>query len=580
MNASIILRLLKYGLNHKATLFRASLLLLLATGLDMLAPWLTMIYIDQFVAVDDYEMSALVGIAVIYIGVIISANVLSYFQSLSYFDLSASVISELRQASFQHCLKLPMAYFHQHSHGETINRMTQDVEAVRHLFKNIIGRTIRDIVTISAVIISMLLLNMQLALVCIAFIPVFIAVFVAYRHFSLPLHRKIKQQSAKINGFLNESLQQVLLLQVFNAQPRFIKRLNDKAQTNITLSQRNVTLEALLLRPMLELLAILMMAALILSLGAMPTNLLAFGLLFAFFAYLARFFEPIINLMQSQGELLQSVAAAERVFQLLDYEMESPGGSILLNHCPTIRFHQVNFAYEQGESVLSNLDLTIEPGEFVALVGPTGSGKSTIAQLLKGYYQVNSGQIQLDQYIITQYQTNSLRKAITLVDQKPFIMQGSVRQNLLLDLVNTDDSQIHHVLAQVELAAWLASLPHGLDTVIDNNSPLLTLGQKQLLCFARALLQNSSVIILDEASASLDPASEQAIGRVIQQLRGKVSLLVIAHKLSNIKMADKIVVLQQGVLLQQGKHADLVRQGGAYHQLLACNDSQPNNIVA
>ncbi|MCE2597225.1 ABC transporter ATP-binding protein/permease [Motilimonas cestriensis] len=580
MNTSVILRLLKYGLNHKAILVQASLLLLLATGLDMLAPWLTMIYIDQFVAVDHYQVNTLVGIAVIYIGVIIGANLLSYFQSLSYFDLSAKVIAELRQASFQHCLKLPMAYFHQHSNGETINRMTQDVEAVRHLFKNIIGRTIRDIFTVIAVIISMLLLNVQLALVCIAFIPVFIAVFVAYRHFSLPLHRKIKQQSAKINGFLNESLQQVLLLQVFNAQPRFIKRLNDKAQTNIALSQRNVTLEALLLRPMLELLAILMMAALILSLGAMPSNLLAFGLLFAFFAYLARFFEPIINLMQSQGELLQAVAAAERVFQLLDHDIESSGGSLQLNHCPTICFHQVSFAYVQGEPVLSNLDLTIAPGEFVALVGPTGSGKSTIAQLLKGYYQANSGHIQLDQHLISHYQTDGLRKAITLVDQKPFIMQASVRQNLLLDLVHPDDAQLHHVLAQVELAPWLASLPQGLDTSIDNNSPLLTLGQKQLLCFARALLQNSSVIILDEASASLDPASEQAIQRVIAQLRGKVSLLVIAHKLSNIKMADKIAVLQQGVLMQQGKHADLVKNKGAYQQLLASNDSPPSNIVA
>ncbi len=580
MSSSQVLgRLLRHGLSFKTNLLTATILLLLATGFDMLGPWLTMIYIDEFVTSANYPMAKVIQIALLYFMIIVAANLMSYWQSLSYYKLSAKVIFNLRQGCLDHCLGLPMAYFHGRSQGEIIHTLSQDIEAVRHLFTHIIGRTLRDLVMVSAVIIAMLMLNTSLALVCIGFIPVFALVFLAYRRYSLPLHRRIKQQASHINGFLNESLQQVLLLQVFNAQSRFSEQLNGKAKQNIALNQRNIRLEALLLRPMLELLGILMMAALIISLGLMPNvpqganDPLAVGMLFAFFAYLARFFEPLISLMQSQGELIQAIAAAERVFRLLDEPRETCNGNHQLTQCPLIKFEQVSFAYQQDKPVLNQVSFSLAPGEMLALVGASGSGKSTIAQLLKGYYHTNQGQITLDGISITAHQLASLRQGISLVEQKPLILTGSVRQNLCLHQPLAD-KQLIKVLNQVGLANWLKQQVHGLDTEIDNTSPLLTLGQKQLLCFARALICHSQVIILDEASASLDPESEQAIARVLTQLRGKVSLIVIAHKLSTITQADNILVLNQGKLVQQGTHSQLSQQRGCYRDLLDSQNSE------
>ncbi|MCE2570531.1 ABC transporter ATP-binding protein [Motilimonas eburnea] len=568
---STLVRLLRYSLHFKKNLALACALLLLATGLDMLAPWLTMIYIDEFVSQGHFPLAQLVQIALMYLGVIISANLISYCQSVSYFKLSAKVIYQLREQSFNHCLSLPMAYFQRRSQGEIIHTLSQDIEAVRHLFTHIIGRTIRDLVTVSAVIIAMLMLNVHLALVCIAFIPVFAIVFLAYRRYSLPLDRRLKQQAASINGFLNESLQQVLLLQVFNAQSRFSERLNAKAKQNIALNQRNIRLEALLLRPMLELLSILMMAALIISLGLLPregaNDALALGMLFAFFAYLSRFFEPLISLMQSQGELVQAIAAAERVFSLLDEPSETATGKHKLTNCPVIEFNQVSFGYEPHKQALNDISFRLQQGDMLALVGASGSGKSTIAQLLKGYYQTKQGNICLDGINIDDYQLASLRQGISLVEQKPFILSATLRQNLWLTQSHKDEALIQ-VLEQVGLGTWFKQLEQGLDTQLDNASDALTLGQKQLLCFARAMLCQSQVIILDEASASLDPDSERAIARVLDQLRAKVSLIVIAHKLSTITQADNILVLEQGEIEQQGTHDQLSQQNGHYRDLL------------
>ncbi|MFO6422556.1 ABC transporter ATP-binding protein [Motilimonas sp. KMU-193] len=568
---STLVRLLRYSLHFKQNLALACALLLLATGLDMLAPWLTMIYIDEFVSQEHFPIAELMQIALIYIGVFITANLLSYWQSVSFFNLSAKVIYQLREQSFGHCLSLPMTYFQRRSQGEIIHTLSQDIEAVRHLFTQIIGRTLRDLVSVTAVIIAMLMLNVRLALVCIAFIPVFAIVFFAYRRYSLPLHRRLKQQTASINGFLNESLQQVLLLQVFNAQSRFSDRLNAKAKFNIALNQRNIRLEALLLRPMLELLSILMMAALIISLGLLPrdgtNDALALGMLFAFFAYLSRFFEPLISLMQSQGELVQAIAAAERVFSLLDEPSETATGEHKLSQCPVIEFNQVSFGYEPHKQALKDVSFRLECGDMLALVGASGSGKSTIAQLLKGYYRTKQGNIRLNGININDYQLASLRQGISLVEQKPFILSTTLRQNLSLTQSGKEEALIQ-VLEQVGLGPWFNQLEHGLDTQLDNSSDALTLGQKQLLCFARAMLCQSQVIILDEASASLDPDSERAIDQLLAQLSGKVSLVVIAHKLSTITQANNILVLEQGQIKQHGTHSQLSQQNGTYRDLL------------
>lgn len=567
---SVLTRLLAYAWCDKAIFSLSCSLMVVLAMVEMLLPWLTMHFIDQHVSQDNWQLNSLLLLLGLYLGLNLLSAVITYFQATTFFKLAAKVIATLRKDCFNHSLTLPMAHFIHQQKGEMVNRLTQDVEATRSLFSQLLGRMLKDTVTVIAVLIAMFSLHWQLALISLAFVPVFVAIFALYRHYALPLQRQVKANSAKLNGFLNESLNQTGIMQVFHAQARFGGRLNALAAKNIALTKQNIRLEALLLRPLFEFLAIIMMAATVLSFHWLPTSELGLGLLFAFFAYLSRFFEPIINLMQNQGEMVQSVAAAERVFALLDERKESLGGEINgdapFKQAPKIRFQNVSFAYDDQLN-LDNINFTLAAGEHLALVGPSGSGKTTLAHLLKSNLQPDQGEIFIDEIALSQMQRPSVRRNIALVEQHPFILSASVRENLCMGQTLSDKTILQQ-LQQVGLTPWLASLPQGLDTLIDQRSDSLSTGTRQLLAIARALCQDNRVIILDEASASLDPQANAALQHCLQQLKGQVTLVLIAHKIETLTGADHILVLVNGKKVQWGSHQQLAGETGVYQNLL------------
>jgi ATP-binding cassette subfamily B multidrug efflux pump len=567
-NQGTLLRLLNYSINEKKHIIISTILLIIAVVLEMAGPWLIMIFIDQHLISNQMEMTDILPLLAMYITTLLLANIAYYYQSLTYYKLSARILFSIRSECFDKLMGLPMAYFHKTQVGAIIARMTLDTEAIRNLYRNIIGRTIKDIVTLIAVIIAMFLLDVQLALICIAFTPIFITIFYLYRQWALPLHRQIKQLASEFSSFFNESLQQMLVIQVFNAQPTFMQKLENKCQKNIELNKKNVVLEALMLRPMLELLSLVMMSFLLLSFGFSATSGLQVGVIFAFFGYLARFFEPLINLMQSQGDLLQSLAAGERVFELLDEQSETKSGSLLLeNKAQQVDFKKLSFSYPGNNLVLKDINLRFAAGEFIALVGPTGSGKSSLINLLKGFYQAQHGNIFISGKEINAYCRYSLRRHFSLVEQTPFIMNATLQENLTLGADSICSTVQENALKEAQLWNWYQTLPQGLSTPLGNGKIELSVGQKQLLSFARALTQKSPVIILDEASANLDAESESAMNKVLRNLRGKVSLIVIAHKLNTIKEANQILVLKDGEICERGRHHDLLAHGGVYEQL-------------
>ncbi|WP_158587138.1 ABC transporter ATP-binding protein [Motilimonas pumila] len=567
---SILRRLVGLSYHYQRTLFISSVLMLLVALIEVTLPWLTMVFIDNHLSQASPNLNSIAIIVAAYVGLNLLGAALSYLQATTFFKLSARVTAKLRQDCFNHSLHLPMSHFISHQKGEMLNRLTQDVESVRSLFSQIMGRTLKDLVILVAVVVAMFSLQWQLALITLAFVPVFIGAFAIFRHYALPLQRRIKSNSAKLNGFLIESLSQTGIMQVFKAQARFGGRLNQIAAENITLTKRNIRLEALLLRPLFELMSIVMMTAIVLSFQWLPASELGFGLLFAFFAYLSRFFEPIINLMQSQGDMVQSAAAAERVFSLMDQEVEHAGGGInaddTCQQAPEIAFNNVSFGYEQ-QAILTNMHFTLAPGQQLAVVGPSGAGKTTLAHLLKCAYHPSQGSIQLDGVDIAQMQTQSIRRNIAMVEQQPFILSASIRENICLGQI-CSDAELERLLKQVGLESWLFSQRNGLDTLIDQQSELLSTGTKQLLAIARALCQRCKVIILDEASASLDPQANASLQTCLHQLKGQVTVVLIAHKLETLANADNILVMVKGQRVQWGSHQQLANETGMYQSLL------------
>ncbi len=563
---SSVLRLLSYSLHHPKLLISSLLLLLMATAADLLGPWLIKVFIDDYLLADNWQSSDLLLLLTCYIAALLLANWGGYLQSIKYFRLSAKVLQEIRQQSFQHALSLPFDYFHRTPVGDTIARLTSDTEAMRVLFSKLIGSTIKDIVVILGVLIALFSLNHELAMLCLAIIPFFLVVFFFYRKFALTLHRQIRQKSAEINSILNETLQQVFIIQLFNKQATFYDKLSHKVDSYIQLNRKSVRLEALLLRPLLEFTSIILMVLVLLKLGMAPATGIELGVVFAFFSYLSRFFEPMINLMQSQGLLLQSIAASERVFALLDSRAETDLGKLQIKAQGGVQVNQLSFSYGE-KPVLNDINFTASKGQFIALVGPTGSGKSTLVKVLKGFYPIEQGEILLDDTPISRLTKNNLRKQIALVEQMPFIRSASLAENIAFGNPDIDELRIMQALQQAQLMDWYHTLEHGLTTQLGPQGLALSAGQKQLISLARALAQQPKVIVLDEASANLDYETEKAIETSLVSLNQEVTLIMIAHKLTNVRNADQILVMDKGKIVERGNHQTLMSKSGLYASL-------------
>jgi len=564
-------RLLRYTLQHRSVLVRAIILLLLATAADVAGPLLIKWYIDDYLMPGHWVLPELALLVALYITANISAAVLGYRQTLLWNYIAQQVVRTLRHQIFARVVALPLKRFDYTPTGSLISRITNDTESVKELFVGVLGVYIQNSVRVLGIFIAMAILNWQLMLVCLLFIPAVIVVMTTYRRLSTPVFQRARELLSDINARMNEMIQGVAVIQLFRQEQYFARQYGVTTQAHFKTRRRTMQMDALLLRPMVDLLHLLTLAGLLYLFAseALDTTTAAIevGVIYAFLSYLGRFTEPLIEMTQRLNLFQQAIVSANRVFAWIDEAEESRSQrQTLLSGRGDIRFDDVQFSYDGVKPVLKHVSFVANAGEFIGIVGHTGSGKSTIASLLLRFYRPDAGQILLDGQDLADLSQADLRTHFAIVQQDSFVLAASVADNIAIGRP-LSRADIEAAAIAVGLHRHVQVMPDGYDTVLDEKGQSLSVGQRQLLSLARAVAGKPRVLVLDEATANVDSATEAEVQHSLLALKGQVTLIVIAHRLSTITQADRILVMHQGEIMQQGSHRALLAQDGLYRHL-------------
>ena len=561
-------RLIGYALHDKKRLWQALLLLFIATAADVTAPLLIKIFLDDYVMPGNWQMSAIIWLGIAYIFFMLVAAKTNYMQAIRLNVIAQRAVQTLREQLFAKVMRLPLSHFDHTPTGSMVSRITNDTESIKELYVNVVGSFIQNMMRILGVIIAMAILDWQLMIICLLFVPVVALVMWLYQRLSAPLYHRARSLLSDINARLHESIQGMRVIQLSGQQPRFRRNFASLAEAHYQARRRNAHLDAWLLRPLVDLLQKLILAGLLFTFAYESLdNPVEIGVIYAFVTYLGRFAEPLIEITQRLNLYQQAIVAGERAFQLLDTEVKTSATDEDAHITQgSVEFDHVHFSYDGKRAVIKDISLTIPAGKFYAIAGHTGSGKSTLTQLLLRFYQPQQGVILIDGQPLTTFSENELRRAVSIVQQEPFIFNRSVRDNITLG-EQFDDAAIIEAAQQAGLHSHIERLPQGYETPLDERGSNLSTGQRQLLAMARALIHRPQILILDEATASIDSHTEAEIQKALTKLHGKVTLLVIAHRLSTIEKADEIMVLHQGEVAQRGTHTMLLNESGLYQNL-------------
>ncbi|MFS9771589.1 SmdB family multidrug efflux ABC transporter permease/ATP-binding protein [Enterobacter chuandaensis] len=559
-------RLLAYGSPWRKPLSVAVLLLWIAAIAEVSGPLLISYFIDNMVAKSYLPLGLVAGLGVAYVGLQLAAAGLHYAQSLLFNRAAVGVVQQLRTDVMDAALRQPLSEFDIQPVGQVISRVTNDTEVIRDLYVTVVATVLRSAALIGAMLVAMFSLDWRMALVAITIFPAVLIVMVIYQRYSTPIVRRVRAYLADINDGFNEVINGMSVIQQFRQQARFGERMGEASRSHYMARMQTLRLDGFLLRPLLSLFSALVLCGLLMLFGLSSNGTIEVGVLYAFISYLGRLNEPLIELTTQQSMLQQAVVAGERVFELMDRPRQAYGNDERPLQSGTIAFDNVSFAYREDRLVLQDITLDVPSRGFVALVGHTGSGKSTLASLLMGYYPVTHGEIRLDGRPLASLSHNVLRKGVAMVQQDPVVLADTFYANVTLGRDYTQE-QVWEVLEKVQLAELARGFSDGINTKLGEQGNNLSVGQKQLLALARVLIETPQVLILDEATASIDSGTEQAIQQALAAVRDHTTLVVIAHRLSTIVDADTILVLHRGQAVERGTHRELLEAKGRYWQM-------------
>lgn len=564
-------RLFKYAAPHKAQITIAMLMLIITIAGGIAGPLVIQRFIDDFITPMQFPKAETITILLVYIAIQVTLVTFSYFQLLRFQKIALQIIQQMRIDVFSKVQGLGMRYFDATPAGSIVSRVTNDTESIKEMFVSVIVTFISSILMMIGVYIALFTLDVKLALYSLILIPFFLAIVIVYRKYSADFYSDLRERLSQLNAKIAESLSGMGMIQAFRQEERLAKEFTDINEKHFKAGIRNIKFDSILLGPAIDL---LYATAIVVVLGYFgfisldsPVDV---GIIYAFTTLIGRLFQPVQQVMQRLSIFQQAIISASRVFKLMDHEDLEPTQNEVDGYEITdgvIEFKDVSFSYDGTRDVLKNISFIAKAGETVALVGHTGSGKSSIINLLMRFYEFERGDVLIDGRSIKDYPKDEIREKVGLVLQDPFLFYGTIASNIRLHNTSLTDLQIREAAEFVQAHHFIEQLPHKYEEAVTERGSTYSSGQRQLVAFARTMATDPKILVLDEATANIDTETEVAIQSSLEKMRRGRTTIAIAHRLSTIQDAELILVLHQGEIVERGTHQELLKQRGLYYKM-------------
>ena len=569
-NWHLTARFRPYLARYKGATLASVVLMLLYTAFNLANPYLIGVAIDQFISHNDLKGLAIISIVLLVVNILMWQS--QYWQVWTMSWAGQQILYHLSSDMFAHLQRLSLSFYDHTQIGRVMSRLQTDIDVLESMLSSGLLSILGSLVSLIGIIAAMLVMNVSLALLSFTVLPIMIAIAAFWQRYAQRSFRRTRAAISMVNATLQENISGMRVIQSLVREERNHAEFDELNSYNRDTNQEASRVAALVL-PLVEVVAAGAIALTIIYGGILVSQgALQVGMLVAFTLYINRFFDPIRDLSQQYTQLQRSGVAAERIFQILDMPVDivdSPDAEKLPQVRGEVEFRDVTFGYSRDLPVLHDFNMHIKAGQTLAIVGPTGAGKSTIASLVARFYDVQEGSILIDGYDVRSVTQHSLRSQVGIVLQEPFLFTGTIRDNIRYGRLAATGDEVMEAARAVGLHDLIMRLPDKYNTPIQERGRNLSVGQRQLISFARALLADPRILILDEATASIDSFTELLVQQGLRRLLRGRTAIVIAHRLSTIKGADNIVVLQSGHIVEQGTHAELLQHDGVYASLYA-----------